>query len=376
MKIKIAHVAGGLTTGGVEAVVYNYFSHMPREDYELYYISYDTPNAQVKEKFEALGFQVYEVCKKKENLMKSCKQVLDILKENDIQIIHSHMTLMCFITSILARMCGVKVRIAHSHLAQNIYGVKRYVYGVFKWLTKVSATHYFACGNEAGQYLFGERAFETGRVTMMRNAIDTEKYGFDTRIRAELRERLGVEDAFCIGHVGRFTEQKNHSFLLDIMSEVVKRNPNAKLFLFGEGPLEEEIKEKARKLSLMGNVVFMGSVTDMYRYYSVMDVFLLPSLYEGLAVSLVEAQCNGLPVVTSDMVTEEIHLSDMYEMLSLTSDTSVWAEAVCRYAIERDNPKHEEARRMAHHFIAEYGYSIIKEAEKIDRFYKNAVGQR
>ena len=131
MKIKIAHVAGGLTTGGVEAVVYNYFSHMPSKDYELYYISYDTPNEQVKEKFEALGFHVYEVCKKKDNFLRSCSQVLRILKENDIQIIHSHMTLVCFITSMLARLCGVKVCIAHSHLAPQVTGIKKYMYGIF-----------------------------------------------------------------------------------------------------------------------------------------------------------------------------------------------------------------------------------------------------
>ena len=376
MKIKIAHVAGGLTTGGVEAVVYNYFSHMPREDYELYYISYDTPNEQVKARFEALGFHVYEVCKKKDNFIKSCRQVLDILKENDIQIIHSHMTLVCFITAILARMCGVKVCIAHSHLAQNITGIKKYVYGVFKWLTKLTASDCFACGNEAGIYLYGKKAVENGQVVMMHNAIDIQKYGFCGQTRREVREELKAQDSFCIGHVGRFTEQKNHTFLLDIMSEIVKVKDNAKLFLFGEGPLEEEIREKVQRLSLQEHVVFMGSVTNMDRYYPAMDVFLLPSLYEGLAVSLVEAQCSGLPVVTSDTVTEEIKLSHKYDVLALTQNPAKWAQAVCKYEQSKESAERLEERQQAKFLIEEHGYNIQKEAEKIDRFYKNAVGQR
>lgn len=373
MKIRIAHVAGGLTTGGVEAVIYNYFSNMPREDYELYYISYDTPNEQVKKRFEDLGFHVYEVCKKKDNFFKSCKQVLDILKENKIQIIHSHMTLMCFVTSILAKLCGVKVCVAHSHLAQDIKGVKKYVYGMFKWLTKVTATDWFACGEEAATYLYGNKNLETGKIVMMHNAIDTQKYAFSMETREETREKLGVQNNFCIGHVGRFTEQKNHMYLLDIMKEIVAIQDNARLFLFGEGPLDAEIREKVEKLSLQDYVVFMGAVTDIERYYPAMDVFLLPSLYEGLAVSLVETQCNGLPVVTSDTVTKEIQLSDEYDVLSLTEDPANWAKAVCRYSNGRDNVERLEKRKEAYRFIDENGYNIRNEAEKIDKFYKNAL---
>lgn len=373
MKIKIAHVAGGLTTGGVEAVIYNYFSNMPKEDYELYYITYDTPNEQVKKRFEDIGFQVYEVCKKKENFFKSCKQVFDIIKENEIQIIHSHMTLMCFVTSILAKMCGVKVCIAHSHLAQDIKGIKKYVYAVFKVLTKITATDWFACGNEAATYLYGEKPFRDGKIVMMHNAIDTKKYSFSMEKRQEAKERLGIQDDFCIGHVGRFTEQKNHMFLLEIMKKIVNINGNAKLFLFGEGPLDKEIRAKVKELALQENVVFMGAVTDIERYYPAMDVFLLPSLYEGLAVSLVETQCNGLPIVTSDTVTKEIKLSEEYHVLSLEDSPAKWAEAVCRYSINKDNDEWLNKREQAFELMDKYGYNILIEAEKIDRFYKNAI---
>lgn len=373
MKIKIAHVAGGLTTGGVEAVVYNYFSHMPSKDYELYYISYDTPNEQVKEKFEALGFHVYEVCKKKDNFLRSCSQVLRILKENDIQIIHSHMTLVCFITSMLARLCGVKVCIAHSHLAPQVTGIKKYMYGIFKWLTKITASDWFACGKEAGVFLYGKKAVESGKVVMMHNAIDIQKYGFCEETRKKTREQIGAKNRFCIGHVGRFAEQKNHSYLIDIMCEIVKIEPDAVLYLFGEGPLETEIRQKVERLSLQEHVIFVGSVNDMYRYYPAMDVFLLPSLYEGLAVSLVEAQCSGLPIVTSNTVTEEIRLSDTYDVFALDEEPVVWAKAVCKYAKERESKERIDARREAYRFIEVHGYNIRKEAKELDTFYKNAI---
>lgn len=369
MKIKIAHVAGGLTTGGVEAVIYNYFSHMNLEDYELYYISYDTPNEAVQKKFEAIGFHVYEVCKKKENFFKSCKQVLDILKENEIQVIHSHMTLMSFITSVLAKMKGIKVCIAHSHLAQHITGPKKYIYAMFKWLSKSTSTHYFACGQEAAVYLYGSKVVEKNKVFLMHNAIDTKKFAFNEALRVEMREELALEDCFCIGHLGRFTEQKNPLFLIDVFHEVAQKRLDAVLVLLGEGPLLEETKAKVKAYNLEEKVKFVGSVTNPDKYYQAMDVFFLPSLYEGLAVSLVEAQCNGLPVVTSDKVTKEICLSNQYKVVPLSADAKVWADEICCFADVQDM----NARKNAYRMVEDAGYSIEKEAEQLDKFYKQVV---
>ena len=369
MKIKIAHVAGGLTTGGVEAVIYNYFSHMNLDEYELYYISYDTPNEAVQKKFEALGFHVYEVCKKKDNFFKSCKQVLDILKENKIQIIHSHMTLMSFVTSVLAKMTGIKVCIAHSHLAQHITGVKKYIYGIFKWLTRGTSTHFFACGQEAAVYLYGSERVKQDKVYLMHNAIDIKKFAFDEVVREQMRKELGIENAFCVGHLGRFTEQKNPLFLIDAFYEVAKKRQDAVLVLLGEGPLLEEAKTKVKAYDLEKKVKFVGSVTNPEKYYQAMDVFFLPSLYEGLAVSLVEAQCNGVPVVTSDKVTKEICLSNQYKVVPLSADPEVWADEICYFADKQDLNTRKNAYRM----VEDAGYSIEKEANQLDKFYKQVA---
>lgn len=371
-KIKIAHVAGGLTTGGVEAVIYNYFSFMDRDDYELYYISYDRPNEEVKRRFEEAGFHVYEVYKKKEHFFKSCMQVVNILRENRIQIVHSHMTLMCFVTSFLAWMCGIRVRISHSHLAQHIRGPKRWIYGMFKILTRLTASHYIACGREAAVYLYGRKAWEQGKILVMHNAIDTGRFQFCAGTRVQMREQLSLEGRFCVGHVGRFTDQKNHEFLIDIFVEIRKRRADAVLLLLGEGELEGRIRDKVKRLALEEHVIFAGSTPDIHRFYQAMDVFVMPSLYEGLAVSLVEVQCCGIPVVVADTVTEEIHLAEEYRILSLSDSPQVWADAVCAW--ERAEEDACGSRRKARHLVEEAGYDITREAQKLDAFYKAAVG--
>ena len=159
--------------------------------------------------------------------------------------------------------------------------------------------------------------------------------------------------------------------MIDIMKEIVKLREDAVLLCFGEGGMQEQIQEKVRALSLEKHVRFMGSVTDMQKYYNAFDVFLLPSLYEGLSVSLVEAQCNGVVVISSDTVTDEIRLSERYQMVGLTEEAQKWAEIVCSYAKEKETISPE--RRTAYTLIEKEGYSIACEAAKLDAFYKEVV---
>ena len=320
MKKRIAHIAGGLTTGGVEAVIYNYFSKIDRKDYELYYITYDTPDPAVKKKFEDIGFHVYEVTKKKENLKKSCKEVYTILKENHINIVHSHMTLMSFVTSFLGKLCGIKVRIAHSHLALYPTGIKKPVYAFFKFCTRVTSTDYMACGKKAGEYLYGKANMKNGRVRIMNNAIDTEKYAYNEELRNKKREELQIGDRFCIGHVGRFAEQKNHAYLIDIFYEVHKKKEDAVLLL------------------------------------------------------LVETQCAGLRILVSDAVTDEIKMTDRMEYLPL-HDKKVWVNKILSMT-EEIKEENLALRSRGREEVAKSGYDIMTEAKKLDRFYEKRLEGR
>lgn len=369
-KIRIAHVAGGLTTGGVEAVIYNYFSHMNTEQYELVYISYDTPDPAVQSRFEALGFTVYSVTKKRDNFLKSCMEVFSILKKHRIQIVHSHMNLMCFVTNILGLLTGAKVRISHSHLAQQHGGWKKQAAGFCKWLDRISATEYFACSQDAGIYLFGQKAWDAGSVHILNNAIETGAFRYDPVRAARYRQELGLEDAVVIGNVGRFTEQKNQDFSLDIFREFRTLCPGSKLVLAGSGPDLERIRARTEEMGLQDAVLFPGSVTEPQKWYQIMDAFLFPSRYEGLGIVAVEAQAASLPVLASDVVPEAIVVSDWVEFLPLDASARCWAEALQRLIGRQDTRNHTAALTDA---LRRHHYDIETEVGMLDRFYKHAL---
>lgn len=366
-KIRIAHIAGGLTSGGVEAVIYNYFSNMDLSDYELVYISYTEPNPEVRKKFEAIGFTVYRVTEKKVNFFKSVREVAYIFKKHHINVVHSHMTLMCFVTSIIGMLCGIKIRIMHSHLALSTKGVKRVPYFLFKVASRITATDWFACGREAAVYMYGKEALQAGKVKILNNAVEIDKYRYNKSVRDEIRKKYGIEDKICIGHVGRFIEQKNHFFLLDIYKELLLTNSNMVLLCVGEGVLESAVKEKAKKENLQDAIIFMGSCNNVNELYQAMDMLLFPSLYEGLPLVLVEAQTAGLECFVSDMVTKEIQLSEKVHYLSLGKSAVEWAEYI-------QNHISSTGRNDVVKVIVEKGYSIEKEVKVLDQFYRKRVG--
>ncbi|MBQ8822017.1 MAG: glycosyltransferase family 1 protein [Lachnospiraceae bacterium] len=367
MKKKIiAHVAGGLTTGGVEAVIYNYFSHMPLEEYELHYLTYTDPNEVEKKRFEDLGFIVHTLPRKKEHFWKAFWAVYRIFKENKVNIVHSHMTLMSFLTSFIGILTGVKVRIAHSHLAQYPTGIKKYIYALFKIFSRVTSTDWFACGVEAANYLYGEKNVKAGRVTILNNAIDLTRFTVEKEVRERIRQKYGLQDSYCVGHVGRYTEQKNHMFLIDIFEEIAGAREDAKLLLVGEGPLMEQVREKIASKNLQDRVIIAGSCTNMQEMYQAMDVMVFPSLYEGLSVALLEAQAVGLNIFVSDTVTPELNLTEGIHYLSLKDSPKKWCEAVLEKAgsyVAYDNKQ----------VLAEKNYDIYREAKKLDDFYNAKI---
>lgn len=363
-KIRIAYIVGGLTSGGVEAVIYNYCSCFDPSKYELVYISYDIPNPEIKVKFEKLNFKVYLVTKKKDNIVKSMIEVYRILKKHKINIIHSHMTVMSFITSFIGIFCGIKVRIAHAHLDQNVIGFKKLFYFLCKTLTKLSSTEYFACGISAAKFLYGERCFEKGRVRIIKNAINGDDYIFNKNIRNKVREEYCVYNKLLLGNVARFTEQKNHGFLIEIFKKIYEKNKDIMLLCVGDGPLLKNIKQKVIDYGLEKAVIFTGFCDNLNEIYQAFDVFLLPSLYEGLPLVLVEAQASGLKICASDKITKEIAITDNIKYLPIES-TNIWVkELMCFSDYQRLNSTNE---------LIKAGYDIKTEALKLDSFYTNKL---
>lgn len=364
-KIKIVHVVGGLNYGGVEAVLLNYFSNINLEDYDLTIISHEKSNKECKEQFEKMGFTIYEVPSKKENFKENIKQIYKILKKIKPDIVHSHLTLSNYAPLCIAWICGIKVRISHSHL---VYESKSAIQKLYAFLSNIFATHYMACGKLAATYLFGKKKVKKEKVYILNNAVDICKFQYSEETRNRIRKELEIEDKFVIGHVGRFHEQKNHKFLISTFKEVKKQKNNAILLLIGNGQLKEEIEKQIKEEKLQDNVIILSGRNNIYEYYQAMDLFVLPSLYEGLGMVLIEAQISGLPCLASSTIPEEAKITSLVKFLDINS-VDIWKEQILK---SKCNDKRVQ-------YIAEVkksGYDIKEESEKLDKFYKKLKGEK
>ena len=225
------------------------------------------------------------------------------------------------------------------------------------------ATDYMCCSELAGRWLFGNKEYDKGNVYLLNNAIDLDKFKYDEKIRSEKRKKLNIsDDTLVIGHVGRFVEQKNHRFLIDIFNEIHKQNSNSILLLAGQGPLMEEIKSKVESLGLEKFVIFLGQRNDIDELYQAFDVFCLPSLYEGLPVVGVEAQATGLLCIFSDDMTKETKVLDTTEFLSLKQSAEEWANDIVK---KQSKYKRKDVKNI----IADNNFDIIFESKKLENKY-------
>ena len=304
--IIVAQVMGKWLGNGVESVIMNYYRHLDHSKVQFDFICDEDSTRVPYDEIKKLGGRVFLV-PKYQNLPKYLKALEKLFKENQYRIVHANLSTLSVFPLYVAKKVGVPIRIAHSHSTSNPKEWKRnLIKNILRPFSMRYATDYFACSEVAGRYLFGNKAFDQGEVKIIHNAIDVEKFKFDKVARKKLRKEFGIKDStIVIGHVGRFVQQKNHTFLVDVFKEYHKKNPDSKLLLVGSGPLEDKIKKKVEKLGLKDSVLFLGQRDDINRLYSAMDVFCLPSLYEGLPVVGVEAQAAGLPCVFSDKITND-----------------------------------------------------------------------
>ena len=332
---------GDFVNGGVESVIANYFSHMDLDKFEVHIIGHGIRVQECADRFAKMGFVLHNITPKRKSFYKNLIEMSEIFKKEKFDIVHSHLTEWACVPMILAWKCGVKIRINHSHMAEKPEGLKNIIfYGVRLWLGKIFATDYFACGEDAGRYLFGDRLFDSGKVKVIHNAIDLQRFKFDSSVREKMRKKLGIDESTTvIGHVGRFFEQKNHVFLIDIFEKYKKINPNSILLLLGDGELRENIEEIVRNKGLNDSILFLGVKKNVSEWYQVMDAFLLPSLYEGLPVVGVEAQASGLTCFFSDTITHEIGISPFSTFIPLSDTAEQWANIISNNIDNHDRSK-------------------------------------
>lgn len=361
--LRVLQVLNHMDYGGIESVVMNYYRHIDRSEVQFDFAVSAKSSLPQKEEIEKLGGRVY-ILPVISHLGKYLGTLQKIIREHHYGIVHCHMNTLSVFPLFAAYLAGAKIRICHNHttahLGEGARALAKYLTRPFgKWF----ATDYFACGKHAGIWMYGKTHFNAGRVLVLRNAIDLERFRFNFAVRALIRKKLDLDGKFVLGHIGRFTYTKNHTFLLDIFYEVYQQNKNTVLLLVGEGDLEAQIRIKASKMGLEQSVIFYGVSSDTSQLYQVMDVFCLPSFYEGVPVVAVEAQGSGLPTVVSDRVTSEVKILDDFESISLNKSAKIWADKIC--CKFRENEK----RYYAYLDVKNAGYSILEESEILQKYY-------
>lgn len=279
--IRIAQIVGKWIGGGVEAVVMNYYRHLDHSKIQFDFICDDDSTNIPYDEIEKLGGKVILI-PPYQKVFKYQRELRRVLRDGKYKIVHSHINTLSVFPLYAAKKVGVPVRIAHSHSTTNKKEWKKNLLKqVLRPFSKKYATNYMCCSELAGRWLFGDKAYDEGKVYLLNNAIDLDKFKYDKKIKDKKRKELGIkEDTIVIGHIGRFVAQKNHTFLIDIFNQFHKKEKNSILLLAGQGPLQEEIKNKVRELGLDDSVRFLGQRNDANELYQVFDVFLLPSLYE------------------------------------------------------------------------------------------------
>ena len=363
--IRVAQIMGKWLGGGVESVVMNYYRHIDKNKVQFDFICDDDSTCIPKEEIEKLGGKVILI-PPYQKVFKYHKELKRVLKEGQYKIVHSHINTLSVFSLWAAKSAKVPVRIAHSHSTSNKKEWKKTLLkSALRPFSKVFATDYFCCSELAGRWLFGNKTYNQGKVYLLNNAIDVDKFKYDENIRKEKRNELKIKDnEFVIGHIGRFVKQKNHDFLIDIFNEIYKQNKDSILLLAGEGPLKEEIENKVKELGLEKNVMFLGQRNDANELYQAMDAFVLPSLYEGLPVVGVEAQAAGLPCFFSTDMTKETKVLETTQFINLKESSKNWALIILQ---KSKNYKRPDTRKE----ITNNKFNIVKEAQMLKTIYSN-----
>lgn len=359
--IKVLHVVGKMNTGGMETLLMNYYRKIDRNIIQFDFVAVSEGKGVYDDEIKSLGGKVLHTPRYRWYDNKEFKKWWDeLLSTGQYSIVHQHNIGAATTIFPVAKKYGVKT-VLHSHMEYTPKGIKECAKELFDMRAFKYTDKYLACSNEAGKSMFGNRIFE-----VLCNAIDVRKFEYSEELRKQTRAAIDVEDNIkLIGCVGRLTRQKNHLFALDVFSEALKNDTNTRLLIIGQGELEETIKGKVHSLNLEKYVIMLKPDPNIQKYYSAMDCFLFPSLYEGLGMVAVEAQAAGLPVIMSDTVPAAACVCNTAR-LSLDADLKIWAKAINDSCICRD-------RKNCVDSVIASGYDINDNVKKLETIYKNIV---
>lgn len=367
--LRVLHAIGSLNQGGSQSFVMNLYRAMDRSLVQFDFVIEHPGELYHAEEIERLGGRVFELeSLTSGNMLRYARQWRDFFRAHDEwPIVHGHVRSTASIYLSIAKKYGMHV-ISHSHSTSECAGIKGGIKRILEYPLRFVADDYFACSESSARWLFGNAVVDRGDAHIVPNAIDASSFRYSDVVRAEMRASLGLGDEFVVGNIGRLSEPKNHPFLLDVFEEILRLRPDAKLLLAGDGELRRSIEDSIEQRGVAASVMMLGARGDVASLYQAMDLFLMPSLYEGFPVALVEAQAAGLPAVVSNSVTDAADIVDgLIDRLSLDAPVDDWAQAcVARAGSPRPDTTHD---------IVAAGYDAAENAANLCSYYLS-VGVR
>ncbi len=355
--IRVLHVVTYMGRGGLESMLMNYYRHIDRTRVQFDFLVHRQERHEFDDEIESLGGRIYRLHRLKPWSISYRRELNEFFRSHpEYKIVHCHVDCMSSIPLAAAKAAGVPVRLAHAHSSNQDKDFKYCLKLYYKRNIPKVATGLFACSEAAGKWMF-----QCDDFCVLPNAIDAKQYSYNSEIRDRMRKSFGLSDELVIGHVGRFSPVKNHAFIFKILKQLLSMGENVKLLSVGTGRWEEEIKQNAHDMGLDDSIVYAGMRTDVADCMQAMDVFILPSLYEGLPVTMIEAQASGLPCLISDRVPIECKKTNLVEQMQLESGAEAWAEAAIRLA----DTKRVDTYRQ----IVASGFDVRENAQWLQKFY-------
>jgi glycosyltransferase involved in cell wall biosynthesis len=361
--IRVAIIAGVLHSGGKRNLIMEYYRHIDHSKVQYDFICDSDSNGIPRDEIESLGGRVFLVPPYK-NIIPHMKATYKILKSNHYQVMHAFDNTLNLFPMFIGKLAGVKVRISESISKGNKNEAKTKIKLILRRFSHWFATDYMANSIDCGIWQFGKKTYDEGKISIFKTVINADANAFNLKLREITREKHGWEDNVVYGFIGRYEEQKNPLFLIDVFNEIAKRQSNAILVMIGYGDLKEKIHEKIKTYRLDNRILDLGRTDDIKQYYNAFDAFLLPSLYEGMPVVGIEAQCAGLPIFFSKNITEETTASSLAHYIRLDEGPAEWAEKIIK--ITNDNLP---LRRSYAKDVKESGFDSYSEAQRMQDFY-------
>ncbi|MBQ7134371.1 MAG: glycosyltransferase family 1 protein [Ruminococcus sp.] len=366
---RILNIFMELDRGGAETFVMNIYRNIDRKKIQFDFLVHGEKRGAYEDEIEAMGGRIFRLPKMSLLSLNKYNRAIDVFftTHNEYKVVHSHASeLGCFIFK-KAKQYNIPFRVCHAHSAPNGLNIKTPVRYMFKKYIDCFSNARFSCSEAAGVWQYGENA----EFEVINNGIETKKYTFNEDTRLDMRRQCDIDDSqLVVGHIGRFETPKNHKFILEIFEQIKLKKREAKLLFIGIGSLKEEIKSLVIEKGLEDSVLFVGAINNVPDYLQMMDVFVFPSLFEGLGIALIEAQASGLKCIASSTVPREANVTELVTNLDLTLSAEKWADTVISQTEVLDRTVYSAK-------VADAGYDILESALRLQDFYlKCYVGQQ